>query len=156
MHMNNLSLTYTWASIDADCNTLASMLNIDADENCVIIAINNDLIPATLVANRLGINVMQVKYGIISGVFYDTSKLPLISRPINSGTGLVPEFPKLTIVVSYYNDNAAVKDIKKFYDNIGHHVNIAAICCTPTTPSERITYQSHVDSGTKLTFPWKL
>lgn len=154
--MTNLTLTHTWASVDADCNIIASMLATVANEEHVIVAINDDLIPATLVANRLGLTVTQVKWGNFLGIMYDDRKLPMISNPIVSGIGVLPKIPKLTIAVSYYNDDTIVNDIKKFYDNVGHRVDVVAICCTPTTPSERTTYQNHVQSGTKLTFPWKL
>ncbi len=154
--MNKLCLSYDWPAVNADCNAIVTTLNMFAEEDRVIVAINDDLIPATLIANRLGLSVVQVKYGEFFGIDYDDNNIPTIARSIVSGLGLVPNFPKLTIVVSYYHDDAIVKKIKKYYNAIGHYVDVAAICCTPTSPSERTTYLNFVQTGTKLTFPWKI
>lgn len=154
--MADLSLFYGWSNIDNDCNTIATILSMGCKNDKVVIAINDDLIPATLIANRLDLSVVQVKYGNFLGIAYDDSKLPLISKSIISGSGVLPELPELIIVVSYLNDNTIINSIVKYYKSVGHSVKIAALNCTVMYSSDVISYQNTVLNGTKLTFPWKL
>lgn len=118
---------YNWENINDDCNSIAFDLASECEKDDVIVAINNDLIPATLVANRLDLSVVQVKYGEFSGILYDENKLPMISKPIVSGTGLAPNFPKLIIVVSYFKYELLIKNIVKYYKTVGHVVDVVFI-----------------------------
>ncbi len=158
MHMNDLTLCYDWPDVNHDLNLLALSIENNPYNYDVIIAVNNDLVPATLMATRLALPITQIKYGNISGVFHGDNNMPLICKPIESGAGNLPDFPNLLLVVSYFNNDEEVQHVVDFYQSQGHHVRLIAIFNSARQQfgEQVVGYQNFVRNGTKITFPWKL
>ncbi len=158
MLMTDLTLYYDWPDVNHDLNLLASSIEGNRYSYDVIIAVNNDLVPATLMATRLALPVTQIKYGNISGVFHGDNNMPLICNPIESGEGNLPDFPNLLLVVSYFTSDEEVQHVVDFYQSQGHQVHLMAIFNSARQQfgEQVVGYQNFVRNGTKITFPWKL
>jgi len=158
MPMTDLTLYYDWPDVNHDLNMLASAVEDNAYDYDVVVAVNDDLIPATLMATRLNLSITQVKYGLFSGIFHGDDKFPVISKPIESGIGSLSDFPTLLVVVSYFSGNKEVQHIIDFYETLGHRIHLVAIFNSANQQfgEQVVGYQNFVRSGTKITFPWKL
>jgi len=140
-------LVYSWGSIDNDINMLISLQPYDNKESHRVIGMDNDLVPATLVASRLNVPIIQVT---------DVNNLPLISNPINSGDGTLPDLPILVFVVSYasISNYDKINEIAARFIQIGHKVHIFALYSSQGS-AHTFQYQWFVSHGTNITFPWK-
>ncbi len=143
-----ININYTWAMIDIDCNTLATMTQTYLEKTSRVIALHNDLVPATLIAARLNLPVIQIT---------DINNPPLISEPLVSGDGTMSAPPSLIFVVSRVTSDVCdeLNILSKKYKSAGHNsINIIALFATQNNLNPRQIYQTFVSDDTNITFPW--
>lgn len=142
---SNLTSYYGWADIDSDCNMLAGLVSPFTEKDTRVIAFKNDIIPATLIANRLGVDIIQIN---------DINNVPMIANSLTSGSVESLSYPNLILVASYIADDSPILDtIFAEYCKAGHKVKTISLYCA--TNGVANFYQHFVEYGTNIIFPWK-
>lgn len=154
--MIELMMHESFSSINEKINLLSESLYRKGFKERTILCINNDIVVAGLISKRINVPVVQVLYGDINGVYKRENDFPIISLPIRSGYGKLPEFPKLIFATLCYSSNEEQKRVISYYQNVGHEITI--VCPfyrpqhEPKTPE--IIYESLIHDETKILTPF--